>query len=69
MAMLLKETKTYKTQTEIEATNLIEQMKEESRTEPYEVTKAGYVVKTKKSKGEIIDAWYIVNVEFTYDEE
>ena len=66
---LLKETKTYKVASEQEATNLIEKFKEESLREPYDVTKAGYTLKTKKSKGEIIDAWYVVDVTLTHNEE
>ena len=33
----------------------------------YEVTKSAYTMKTKKSKGEIIDMWYIVTVTLNYD--
>ena len=33
----------------------------------YTVTKGGYVIKTKKSKGEIVDMWCIVTIEFSYE--
>jgi hypothetical protein len=33
----------------------------------YTVTKSGYVIKTKKSKGEIVDMWCIVTIEFSYE--
>ena len=31
------------------------------------VTKNGYVIKTKKSKGEIIDLWAEVEITFSYE--
>jgi hypothetical protein len=33
----------------------------------YTITKGGYVIKTKKSKGEIVDSWCIVTIEYSYE--
>jgi hypothetical protein len=32
------------------------------------LTKSGYVLKTKKSKGEIIDTWAVVTIEKTFND-
>jgi hypothetical protein len=53
---------------EEEALALIEEFKNNQRTDGYTVTKSGYVLKTKKSKGEIIDSWMIVTIERTFDD-
>lgn len=58
MAELLKEVFTYKVRTESQATDLIEQKKEELHGNvTYSVS-----LKTKRSKGEVIDTWYIVAI-------
>lgn len=58
MAELLKEVFTYKVYTEEQATQLIEDKKQEL------LGGVTYSVnfKTKKSKGEIIESWYIVTI-------
>lgn len=62
MANLQKETFVFKVDTEAEATALIEEQKQLSKgVVSY---KADY--KTKMSKGEIIDEWYIVTVTHDY---
>lgn len=64
---LLTETKTMRVENEDEALNLIEKFKKEASANNYEVTKSSYAMKTKKSKGEIIEMWYIVTVTLGYD--
>lgn len=63
--MLTKETRTYRVDTEEEALNLIEETK--NNAHGYYVSKNGYAMKTKKSKGEIVEVWYLVNLELTYE--
>lgn len=64
---LLKETKVWRVSNEDKAVELINQYKASSLTEAYIITKSGYVIKTKKSKGEIIDSWAVVTIEFSYE--
>lgn len=64
---LMKETKVWRVQSEDKAVELINQYKENSLTEAYIITKSGYVIKTKKSKGEIVDSWAVVTIEFSYE--
>jgi len=52
---------------EEQAIAAIEQYKDNQLREGFTLTKSSYVLKTKKSKGEIIDSWYIVNVECSFD--
>ena len=64
---LLKETKVWRVSNEDAAVELINRTKENALTEAYAITKSGYVIKTKKSKGEIIDSWCVVTIEFSYE--
>ena len=64
---LLKETKVWRVSTEDQAVNMIQEYKDKALDGGYTVTKSGYVVKTKKSKGEIVDMWMIVTIEFSYE--
>lgn len=68
MKILMKTTDVYRVNDENEAMKLIDEFKEEQATGGYTLTKSGYVLKTKKSKGEIIDSWAVVTVEKTFDE-
>ena len=68
MKMKLKETEVYKVDNEEEAVQMITDYKDRQLTEAYILTKSGYVIKTKKSKGEIIDSWAVVTVEKTFNE-
>lgn len=68
MAATMKKTETRKAMSDTEALEIINQFRQESLTEPYEVTKASYALHTKKSKGEIVDAWYTVDVTLSYEE-
>ena len=62
---LLKETKVWRVSTEDQAVNMIQEYQDNAAG--YTVTKSGYVIKTKKSKGEIVDLWCIVTIEFSYE--
>lgn len=66
--LLLKKTDVYRVDTEEEAMAMIEDAKEKQMEGGFTVTKSGYVMKTKKSKGEIVDAWYICTIEKTFGE-
>lgn len=69
MAMqLLKTTDVYRVDTEEEATSMIEDAKDKQMKEGYTLTKSSCVLKTKKSKGEITDMWYICSMEKTFSE-
>ena len=62
MKQLMKTTDVYRVETEEEAMNLIQEFKDNQNTNGYTVTKSGYVLKTRKSKGEIVDSWFIATV-------
>ena len=68
MRLLKKTTDVYKVADEEEAIALIKEFKDNQHAEGYTVTKSGYVLKTRKSKGEIIDSWMITTIERTFDE-
>lgn len=60
--MKIKDSETYRVDSEEEAMQLIEDMKSN-----FTVTKASYTMKTKKSKGEIVDMWFQVSIERSYE--
>ena len=62
----IKETISWRVDSEEEAIKLIEDYKAKQFTDGYTVNKSGYVLKTKKSKGEIIDQYYIVSIQFDF---
>lgn len=66
MRVLLKTTDVYRVDNEEEAVRMIEEVKDNATN--YTLTKSGYVLKTKKSKGEIIDSWAVVTTEKTFNE-
>ena len=66
MRQLLKTVDTYRVEDEEEAMSLIEEFKNNQTVDGYSLTKSGYVLKNKKSKGEIIDSWAIVTIERTF---
>ena len=68
MRQLLKTTDTYRVETEEDAMNLIQEFKDNQNVDGYTVTKSGYVLKTKKSKGEIVESWFIATVERSFIE-
>lgn len=68
MKMKMKETEVYRVDNEEEAVQMINEYKDRQLTEAYTLTKSGYVLKTKKSKGEIIDTWAVVTIEKTFND-
>ena len=62
----LKETTEYRTDSELEAKEIMEQFRLEAKEKGYEIGSCGYTYKTKKSKGEIIDEAYVVKVVRNY---
>ena len=68
MKSLLKTVDTFRVEDEEEAVRLIEEYKDKQASEGYSLTKSGYVLKNKKSKGEIIDSWAVVTVERSFVE-
>lgn len=68
MKILLKTTDIFRVDDEEEAIRLIENFRENQEAEGYTLTKSGYALKTKKSKGEIIDSWAQCTVERTFND-
>lgn len=67
MKELMKTTDVYRVDNEEEAVRLINEFKDAQGKEGYMLTKSGYVIKTKKQKGEIVDSWAVVTVEKSYE--
>ena len=65
--MLLKTTDIYRVDDETEAVEMIQNYKNNQTTDGYTLTKSGYVLKTKKAKGEIVDSWAVVTIEKTFN--
>lgn len=63
---LMKTTDVWQVDTEEEAMEMIEEAKDKQTEGGYTLTKSGYVVKTKKSKGEITDMWMVVTTEKSF---
>lgn len=68
MKTLMKTTDVFRVDNEEEAVQMIENTKNEAITGGYTLTKSGYVIKTKKSKGEVVDSWCIVSLEKTFND-
>ena len=64
---LIKETKTWRVENEEDAIELINEWKEKAIEKQYNVKKSGYVIKQKKSKGQVVDEYFLVNVEVSYE--
>lgn len=64
---LIKETKTWRVENEEDAIELINEWKENAIEKQYTVKKSGYVIKQKKSKGQVVDEYFLVNVEVSYE--
>lgn len=67
MTELIKETKTWRVDNEETAVEMINEYKDKAITNGYTITKSGYAIKTKKSKGEIVDMYALVNITFSYE--
>lgn len=59
---ILKVTEEYRTESELEAKELMEKFRTEAGEKGYSLGASGYTYKNKKSKGEIIDEAWIVKV-------
>lgn len=66
MEQLLKTTDVFRVGDETEAIELIERFRNNQAADGYTLTKGSYVLKTKKSKGEVVDSWAIATVERTF---
>jgi len=66
MKRMIKTNETYCVDTEEQALDMIQEAKNAQVSGDYTLTKSGYVMKTKKSKGEIIAVAYVVSLEKTY---
>jgi hypothetical protein len=66
-AELLERTEKYRIDSEEMVTKFIEQIKENSFKEGYELVSYGSVKKEKKSKGEIIDQYWVTSVRKKYN--
>ena len=60
--VLLKRTEQYRVETEEDAINLIQKFKDKQHEDGYEITKSSYTMKTKKSKGEVIDMFFLCDI-------
>lgn len=69
MLKMIRQTEVYKATSEENAQKIIENFKSKQVEGGYELTKYESKVKTKKSKGEIIDSWYLVTIEKTFNTE
>lgn len=67
MKLLMKTTDVYRVNDEEEAVQMINEFKDNQLRDGYMLTKSGYVLKTKKAKGEIIDSYALVTVEKTFE--
>lgn len=67
--ILLKETKVWRTDTEKEAIEWIQDSKDESMENGYSIVKSGYTMKQKKNKGEVVDEWAEISITFKYEFE
>ena len=60
---LLKEIREYRVESELAATNLLKEVRTKPRKGQYKTT-----YKTKKSKGEVVDFWWVVQITIDYKE-
>ena len=59
---IMKQTDEIRVDTYVEAKALIEKFKSNAKEEGYDVISSAATLKEKKSKGEIIDSYYIVKI-------
>lgn len=62
MGEIMKQTDEIRVDTEEEAKALIESFKQKAKTEGFEITNYSSTLKEKKSRGEIVDSYYIVKI-------
>ena len=65
---LLKTTDVYRVENEDQAIAMINDCRDAAAEQGFTLSKSSYVIKTKKSKGEIIDSWCLVSLEKTFSE-
>ena len=65
--LLIKTTENYRVDTEQEAMDMLESAKNAQLTDGYTLQKSGYSIKQKKSKGEVIDEYFIVSLTKNFD--
>ena len=63
---LIKTVEVYRADSEKEATKLIEEAK---RSNKYILSKSTSTLKERKQKGEVVDAWYKVELHKVFDDE
>ena len=59
----MKQIDEIKVDTEEQAKALVESFKDKAAQDGYEITNYSITLKEKKSKGEIVDSWYIVKIQ------
>lgn len=65
--ILLKKTEEYRTESENEAKEVMDEFRQKASEDGYEIAALGYTYKEKKSKGEIIDSAFIVKIVKNYN--
>lgn len=65
---LVKEALTYRVDTETEAVEAIEKVKNTQAAEGYTVKKSEYSLRQKKVKGFVVEEWFLVTVTKVYGE-
>ena len=63
----IRESERWRVSSEEEAIGLIHDYKQAQNEKGYTVTKSSYTLRTKKSKGEIVELWYVVDIEKNYE--
>lgn len=64
---LIKESQTFRVDTEAQAMELIEDAKEKQNTGGYTVKESKYQLKQKKAKGEVIDEFFLVTITKSFE--
>ncbi len=68
MEILMKKVETYKIDTMPNAEAFVEQVKKDPDHEGYEVKSYKIVKKEKKSKGIVVEEWYLVEVQKVWND-
>ena len=64
---LMKRVEQYRVESEEQAIKLIQDFKDKQGDGGYEVTKSSYTMKTKKSKGEVVDLFYLCDITMNFN--
>ena len=65
---LIKQTEVYRVDTEQQAKEGIEEEIKKAQEKGYRLTKTESKYRTKKSKGEVVEEWYLVTIEKNFAE-